>query len=95
TVMLGLLAIAGVVIALTAVSLVAVLTSIVRILVELRRPTFALWLIVGLTPRQVSTVLLAELAVVSTVSLAVGSAVAIAVAPPLLTALLSASPGLE
>ncbi|MHA4899897.1 hypothetical protein, partial [Enterococcus faecium] len=41
TVMLGLLAIAGVVIALTAVSLVAVLTSIVRILVELRRPTFA------------------------------------------------------
>ena len=95
TVMLGLLAVAGVVIALTAVSLVAVLTSIVRILIELRRPTFALWLIVGLTPRQVSTALLTELAVIAAVAVGVGSAVAVALAPPALSALLSGSPGLD
>lgn len=95
TVMLGLLAVAGVVIALTAVSLVAVLTSIVRILIELRRPTFALWLIVGLTPSQVSTALIIELAVIAAMALGVGSTVAIVTAPPLLAALLSGSPGLD
>jgi putative ABC transport system permease protein len=71
-----------------------VLSSTVRTVVELRRKSFALWLIVGLQPSQVSRLVLGELAVIAVIAAALGSLIAWAVCPALVKALLVGSAGL-
>jgi putative ABC transport system permease protein len=93
-VQLGLLSVASIALTISVVSLVIVLSSTVRTLVELRRRTFALWLIVGMQPSQVSLVVLGELSAVAVVGSAIGSVIAWAVAPALVGTLLEGSSGL-
>ncbi|AXH35413.1 hypothetical protein DVJ78_08315 [Humibacter sp. BT305] len=94
TVGLGLIAVASTVIVLSAVSLSVVLSTTVRTLVEVRRRAFALWLIVGLQPRQVFTIVLVELTVVAVIGAGTGALIAVAACPPLVGALLAQSSGL-
>jgi putative ABC transport system permease protein len=61
---LALLAIAGTVIAFTAVSLVIVTTSVSRATIDARRPTFGLWQVSGVLPGQVGVVVFGQVAVV-------------------------------
>lgn len=93
-VQLGLLSVASIALTLTVVSLVVVLSSTVRTVIELRRRTFALWLIVGMQPAQVSRVVLAELASVAVAGAALGSLIGWAVSPILVETLLVGSNGL-
>jgi putative ABC transport system permease protein len=91
---LGLLTVASIALTLTVVSLVVVLTSTVRTLVELRRRTFALWLIVGMQPSQVSRLVLGELAVVAVAGAGLGSFLTWVVSPTLVKQFLVGSSGL-
>jgi putative ABC transport system permease protein len=93
-VQLGLVTVASIALTLSIVSLVVVLSSTVRTLIELRRRTFALWLIVGLQPSQVSRLVLGQLAVIAVTGAAIGSAIAWAVCPALVRTLLVGSEGL-
>ena len=93
-VQLGLLSVASIALTISVVSLVVVLSSTVRTLGELRRRTFALWLIVGMQPSQVTRLVLGELAAVAIAGAAVGSVLAWAVCPTLVKALLVGSDGL-
>jgi putative ABC transport system permease protein len=92
---LALLVLASTLIVLTTISVTVVLTSAVRSLVELRRRSFALWLIVGMQPRQVARIILGQIAIVAVAAAAVGGAVAAAVCPPVVGALLGAASGIE
>lgn len=92
---LGILAVASTALALSTVSLVLVLSSTVRTLVELRRRTFALWLLVGMQPAQVAVVVVGEVALVASAGAGVGAAVAYGLCPPLIDSLLNGSSGLE
>jgi putative ABC transport system permease protein len=93
-VQLGLLSVASIALVISLVSLLIVLSSTVRTLVELRRRAFALWLIVGMQPSQVSVIVLGELTAVAVVGSAIGSVIAWAIAPALVGALLVGSSGL-
>jgi putative ABC transport system permease protein len=94
TVQLGLVSVASIALTLSVLSLVIVLTSTVRTLVELRRRTFALWLIVGVQPSQLGRLVLGELAAVAVLGAALGSVLAWLVCPTLVRALLVGSDGL-
>lgn len=93
-VQLGLVSVASIALTLSVLSLVIVLSSTVRTLVELRRRTFALWLIVGVQPSQLGRLVLGELAAVAVLGAALGSALAWLVCPTLVRALLVGSDGL-
>ncbi|NQX35873.1 FtsX-like permease family protein [Herbiconiux sp. VKM Ac-2851] len=94
TVQLGLVSVASIALTLSVLSLVIVLSSTVRTLVELRRRTFALWLIVGVQPSQLGRLVLGELAAVAVLGAALGSVLAWLVCPTLVRALLVGSDGL-
>ncbi|SMH44247.1 putative ABC transport system permease protein [Rathayibacter oskolensis] len=92
---LGILAVASTALVLATVSLVLVLSSTVRTLVELRRRTFALWLVVGMQPAQVAVIVVCEVALVASAGAGVGAAVAYGLCPSLVGILLEGSSGLQ
>ncbi|WP_285106417.1 FtsX-like permease family protein [Promicromonospora sp. MEB111] len=92
---LALLAITGTVIVLTLVSVLAVLASAVRTVIELRRQRLALWALVGMVPAQTARLLLVEVAIVAVLATAVGTAAAVAVCPAVVRFLLHGSSGLD
>jgi putative ABC transport system permease protein len=79
---LALYAISGTVV-FSAVTTLVVLGSVTRLAVTLHQRSYALWLLVGLTPRHVRTVVQAQLALVALVGGTVGCAAAAPVLSPL------------
>lgn len=90
---LALLAVAGTLIALTAIAIAVVLSAVLRASIEVRRRSFALWQVVGMTPAQVTNIVGGQGAVVSLCGASAGAIVASLVCPPSVAVLLTSSNG--
>ncbi|OII06913.1 FtsX-like permease family protein [Curtobacterium sp. MCBA15_008] len=92
---LALFSIAGTVLAFTVVAVLVVLTSVMGLTVSLLRRTYALWQIVGVTPRAVTVAVLVQLIVVAVSGAVVGAVAGGLVAPAVVQRLLQDATGLE
>jgi len=90
---LALLAIAGTVIAFTAVSLAIVMVSVARATIDARRPTFGLWQVSGILPGQVGVVVFVQVAVVGVLGAIPGALLGLWFGPAFVRATLSESIG--
>jgi putative ABC transport system permease protein len=88
---LALLGIAGTVIVFTLVAVVVVVVSVTRATVDARRPTFGLWQVSGVLPRQVGVIVFWQIAIVGVAGAIAGAALGLAVAPPFVQATLADS----
>lgn len=92
---LAMYSIAGTVAAFCAVSVVVVLSSVLRLTVDLRRRSYALWQIVGVDASAVTRIVSAQLAVAGAAGAALGAVVGVPVVPALVESALRSSPGFE
>ncbi|MGN6409567.1 MAG: hypothetical protein ACTHMH_14555, partial [Curtobacterium sp.] len=92
---LALLSIAGTTAAFGLVAILVVVSAVVRLSAGLLERTYALWQLVGVTPRGVRWTVLVQTAAVAVVGAAVGAAVAGVVVPATVGAALAGASGLD
>lgn len=92
---LALYPLAGVVVVLTAVATLVVLSSVAGLTVSAQQRSHALWRLIGMDPRQVRLVVLAQLVLVALVGSLVGTLVAAPLVVPLCRWVLETSDGLQ
>ncbi|WP_382303611.1 FtsX-like permease family protein [Herbiconiux sp. UC225_62] len=90
---LALLAIAGTVIAFTAVSLVIVMVSVARATIDARRPTFGLWQVSGVLPGQVGVVVFVQVVAVGVLGAVPGAVLGLWFGPVFVRTTLTGSLG--
>ena len=91
---LALLSIAGTTAAFGIIAVLVVVSAVVRLTAGLLGRTYALWQLVGVTPRGVRWTVLLQTTLVALVGTAAGAAVSVVAVPPLVTASLAGASGL-